>query len=262
MITQVCELTAIKCDSQVWSFMCSRSHVQVRVQKAVGRSFFFFSSRKEFIEAYIISHMASFEISATIGYSLVLCGIVSIVLCYNFRSILIALQRTIRKPLLKHLSYSPAVYSLRFKLQWSRAEVLAELAYLGFSIFCVCFKSHNLESSGRRAANMCIGNLIFLYITPHLDALTNTLGLRWRTVRRAHGSFGIMAILLLVFHIVAFVLSKASFSMNVAENKSAVVVSHRSFQQKAWIIDILLSGSSFHGMLLNRLHTCHQIEVV
>ncbi len=172
--------------------------------------------------------MESFEVFATIGYSLVLCGIVSVVLCYNFRSILIALQGTVRKPLLKHLSYPPVVYSLRFRLQWSRAEFLAELAYLGFSIFCVCFKSHTLESSGRRAANMCIGNLIFLYITPHLDALTNTLGLRWRTVHRIHGSFGIMATLLLTFHIIAFAVSKASFAMNVAEHKWAVVVSRRS----------------------------------
>lgn len=229
MITQGCELTAIKSDSQLWSFTCSRSQVRVRVQKAVSRYFsFIISTWKRSLYAYVASHMASFEVSATIGYSLVLCGIMSAILCYNFRSILIALQGTVRKPLLKHLSYPPVVHSLRFKLQWSRAEFLAELAYLGFSIFCVCFKSHTVESSGRRAANMCIGNLIFLCITPHLDSLTNALGLRWRTVRRVHGSFGIMAILLLTFHVVAFAFSKASFAMSVAENKWAVVVRRHS----------------------------------
>lgn len=66
---------------------------------------------------------------------------------------------------------------------------------------------------------MCISNLIFLYIIPYLDALTNTLGLWWRIVRRVYSLFSIMVILLLIFYLVAFVFLKVLFALSVAENK-------------------------------------------
>lgn len=169
--------------------------------------------------------MASFEFFATIGYSLTVFGALFVAFCYNIRSKLIALQGAVRRPLLKHVFYSTVVHSPRFKLRWSRAEFLAKLSYLGFSVFCLCFKSQDLSTAGHRAGTMCIGNLILLYITPHLDALTNTLGLQWHTVRKIHGSVGFMAFLLLVFHIIAFAFSKAPFSMSMIEHKWAVIVS-------------------------------------
>lgn len=169
--------------------------------------------------------MASFEDCVIIAYSLALFGVALALLGYHFRSKLRALGASLRKPILKHLSYQPIVDSQRFKVQWSRADVLAEVVYLGVNVFSVCFRIPSFVAAGRRAANICIGNLIFLCATPHLDALTNTLGLRLRTVRRLHGSVGIMTGLLLIFHIVVFAFSQAPFAIANAENKWAIVVS-------------------------------------
>lgn len=170
--------------------------------------------------------MESFNDIAFVGYSPALLGVVLVLLGYRFRSTLMALGEFMRKPLLKHLSYQPIVHSQRFRLQWSRASFLAEIAYVGLNVFWVYFRSPSVVAAGRRAANMCLGNLIFLCITPHLDALTNSLGLRWRTVNRIHGSVGIMTAMLLVFHIVAsFAFSHDTFPMANAENRWAVIVS-------------------------------------
>ncbi|KJZ70774.1 hypothetical protein HIM_09824 [Hirsutella minnesotensis 3608] len=167
--------------------------------------------------------MAPLEIRPIVIYSLVFCVIVLALFFYHFRSNLSALGASLRVPILKHLVYRPAIGSRRFQVQWTRADVLAELAYLGLNVFCVYFKSPTLSSAGLRAANLCIVNLVFLCATPHLDTLTNTLGLQWCTVRRFHGSVGVMATLLLGFHLVAFAVSPVSFPVWKAENKWAVV---------------------------------------
>lgn len=169
--------------------------------------------------------MASFEDYVILTYSLTLFGIALALLGYRFRLKLRALGRLLRKPLVKHLSYRPVVHSRRFKVEWSRADVLAEVIYLGVNVFSVWFRVPSLAAAGRRAANICIGNLIFLCAAPHLDVLTNTLGLRLRTVRRLHGSVGIMTASLLVFHIVVCVSSQAPFAIANAEDKWALVVS-------------------------------------
>jgi hypothetical protein len=169
--------------------------------------------------------MASFEDYSRVGYSLAFLAVVLVLLGVRFRSSLKALGEFIRKPLLKHLSYQPLVHSRRFRLQWSRADFLAEFAYLGLNVFWVYFRSPSVVAAGRRAANLCLANLIFLCVTPHLDTLTNALGLSLRTVRRLHGSVGIVTALLLAFHIVAFAFSNATFDMRDAENRWAVIVS-------------------------------------
>lgn len=191
--------------------------------------------------------MASFEDHIIIFYSLALFGVALALLCYRFRPKLRALGAFFRKPLLRHLSYQPVVHSQRFKVQWSRADVLAEVAYVGVNVFLVCFRIPSFAAAGRRAANICIVNLIFLCAVPHLDALTNTLGLRLRTVRRLHGSVGIMTGLLLIFHIVVFAFSQVPFPLADAENKWAIVV---SLVRRLWAghrqLIMAFQGSSVH----------------
>jgi hypothetical protein len=169
--------------------------------------------------------MASFGEYSHVGYSLAFLGVVLVLLGARFRSNLKALREFIRKPLLKHLSYQHLIHSRRFRLQWSRADFLAEAAYLGLNVFWVYFRSPSVNAAGRRAANLCLVNLIFLCLTPHLDTLTNALRLRWRTVRRLHGSVGIVTALLLAFHIIAFAFSHTTFDIGDVENRWAVIVS-------------------------------------
>lgn len=204
--------------------------------------------------------MISFEELTIIGHSSALLGIVLGLLVYRFRSVFYGIGRSIRDPCLKHLSYRPAIQSRHFRLQWSRADILAAVAYLGLNIAWVYFKSESLNMAGRRAANMCLGNLIILFIAPHLDALTGALGLQRRTVCRLHGLVGVVTALLLVFHIVAFA-PHVPFPMTIAENRWAVVVSR--FLHCTLAADThILTG----GVLLRRrcpyLRPCHPTEVV
>ncbi len=151
--------------------------------------------------------------------------VIGSLIAFHLRSQLRWLSKIIWRPFVKHFIYQRIVHSEHFCIQWSRADALAEILYLGLHIFLVWFRSDTLVTASGRAANLCIINLIFLCANPHLDALTNTLGLHWGTVRRLHGSVGLMATFLLIFHVVICALSQDAFPMAVPKNAWAVVVS-------------------------------------
>lgn len=169
--------------------------------------------------------MESFEDTVIVAHSVAFLALIFSLLLYQFRSRLRTWWSYLRNPFLKHFFYRPIIHSRRLRVQWSRADVLAELTYIGLNVFWVWFKSPSLEAASRRAANLCLGNLVFLCATPHLDVLTNTLGLGCRSIRRFHGSVGIMATLLIAFHALSLLSSSTSFSIAENQNLWAVLVS-------------------------------------
>ena len=159
-----------------------------------------------------------------VAYSLAICAAFLLLTCLHFRSELGRLWSLIRIPVLKHLVYRPVLRS-RFLRDWSRADILAQLAYMGLTIFCLYFKCRNLSSAGLRAANLSLIHMVLLFASPHLDPLSNTLGLRWRPVRRLHASVGVMASILLVLHLVCSQVDSRPFPLDAPENKWGLVVS-------------------------------------
>lgn len=155
---------------------------------------------------------------------LVLCAVFLFLTCLHFRSELSRLRNLIRTPVLRHLVYRPVLRS-RFLVNWSRADILTQLAYLGLTIFCLYFRCRNLSSAGLRAANLSLIHMVLLFASPHLDPLSNTLGLRWRPVRRLHASVGVMASILLILHLVCIQVDSRPFPLDKPENKWGLVVS-------------------------------------
>lgn len=139
--------------------------------------------------------------------------------CLRFRSRLSQLVSIVRVPILRYLVY-PTIYS-----EWSWADVLVPTAYLTFNILCLWFQCSSLADAGRRAAYLALIHMVFQFAVWHLDSLTSLLGLRWRVVRRLHGLTGIMASLLVMFHVIVAQMSSTSFPLDTPDNKGAVVVS-------------------------------------
>ena len=169
--------------------------------------------------------MLSFEDSAIIIYATVFSTAIFVALVWNFRSYLGLLAAALRQLFLQHASYQPIFHSARLMNQWSRADILGLVIYFALNGFCTSFRSSSVDEAGHRAAKLGIVNLLFLYATPHLDALTNTLGMQWRTICRFHGAVGVLTALLLVFHIIVFALSRDAFPVARTENLWAIVVS-------------------------------------
>ena len=157
-------------------------------------------------------------------YSIAACGIFLLLIYLNFRPQLAELAQFLRIPVLKHLAYPLVVRHQRHIGRWSRADILMQMTYLGVNIFCLCFKASSLSSAGLRAANLSLISMGVLYATPHLGFLTNILGLSWITVRRLHLSVGVMALLLLIFHVLTTAISGQAFSLDRPENMWAVIV--------------------------------------
>lgn len=159
-------------------------------------------------------------------FALVSTILVTFRLCYHFRSKITKWSSKLHKVVLKYLSYQPLVRgTTRFPLYWSRSCVLLELFLVGILAFCVSFRASSLEIASKRAANLALIQMIYLYAIPQLELLSTIFELSWRTTRRLHASMGWTACTLIVFHI-AFIFSRGKrLKIEVLEDKWALVVS-------------------------------------
>lgn len=159
-----------------------------------------------------------------IAYAISLCFVFLALILYRFRSEISRFKNFIRIPLLSHLVYRPVIRTKRIR-HWSRADILALTAWLGVIGFCLAFKSGDVGSAGLRAAHMSILHMIPLYAAPHLDPVSDLLGLRWRQGGRLHASFGLMASSLLTFHLIVIQSTSQPFPLHKPQNIWAVIVS-------------------------------------
>lgn len=166
--------------------------------------------------------MASFEDIAIIAYAGEFSAVILLLVVHNFRS---QIREAARKRYLTYLSNQPVISSRRLGTHWTAADILGVLVLLGLSSFWVVFRCPSLVAAGRRAATLAVTNLVFLCASPHLDCLTNTLGIQWRTLRRAHGSVGVLTAVLVGFHVAVELSSQSHFSIAETDTLWAVVVS-------------------------------------
>jgi hypothetical protein len=67
--------------------------------------------------------------------------------------------------------------------------------------------------------------MVLLFAAPQLDIFSNTIGLKWRTVKRLHGLTGITVSALVILHIVASQLDKEQLSLSESEDVWSIIVS-------------------------------------
>lgn len=181
-----------------------------------------------------------------IVYSVSLCSVFVALFLYHFRSEIVWFKDVVKVPLLSHLMYRPVIRAQRIR-HWSRADIVALMAWLGVIGFCLAFKSKDVASVGIRAARLSILHMVPLYAAPHLDPLSDLFGLSWRQVHRLHASFGLMAASLLVVHLIVIQSASQSFPLQKPENIWAVIVS------------ALLPTSAYHNTY-RRIGSLHHLS--
>ena len=67
-------------------------------------------------------------------------------------------------------------------------------------------------------------NLIPLVAVPHLSTLVDLLGVTLSIFRQIHQSASVMAVMLTIFHVLVMVASQPSFTLDLPQNKFAVIV--------------------------------------
>ncbi len=130
------------------------------------------------------------------------------------------LQQTLR-----YLTYPYLVRRHRFFGPWTFAGLVIQLVYIACNSFCVGFRVSDIAKAGVRAGNLSLINMILLFLGPHLGFLADILGITLSTFRLIHRSAGVMSCGLVLFHVLAVLVSHTAFSLRGIANLSAVVVS-------------------------------------
>ena len=85
---------------------------------------------------------------------------------------------------------------------WTLAFGLAQMAFLGVNMFCICFKASDLSQIGDRGGILALMNLSLLMMAFQFDRVTHALGFSLTTSRKIHRSMGWNAFLLAAIHVV------------------------------------------------------------
>jgi hypothetical protein len=125
----------------------------------------------------------------------------------------------------KKLTYPYLIQRHRFLGPWSRAGVLVHLIYIAVNGFCLGYGLPPVSIAGVRAGTLSLANLIPLFSGLHLSFLADLLGVSLSTYRLIHRSMAFMSFGLALFHVLVGIASDVSFSMDLLENRFAVVVS-------------------------------------
>ena len=153
--------------------------------------------------------------------------------CYLLcRAWIVRIIQSIYLLISKHLVHRYVLHRHRLVGPWSLAGVLLQLIYIAGNISCFSLGGSHVETqastlsrAGLRAGTLSVINLIPLFASPHLDSLADILGVTLTTVRQIHRSVGLMAVLLTVFHVIVSVITRPSFTLSLAQNQLAVIVS-------------------------------------
>ena len=124
----------------------------------------------------------------------------------------------------KYLTYPYLIHRHRFLGPWSPADGLVQLVYLTGNIFCFSFRVSTISEAGLRAGTLSLINTIPLFAGPHLGFLADLLGVSLRTYRHVHRSAGLMSFALILFHVLVVVFSRASFPLDLPQNRSGLIV--------------------------------------
>jgi hypothetical protein len=158
-----------------------------------------------------------------------LIGIICILLLLlNFRCYISLLWGIVSRLTTQHLILPRLILRYRYIGPWSRADVLFRLVYAATNVFCIGFQVPDLHAASLRAANLTLINLIPLFAGLHLGFLADFLGIPVRMYGQVHQSAASIASALLIFHVLTILASHDPFSLQLATNTWALVVSYYS----------------------------------
>lgn len=149
----------------------------------------------------------------------------SLLLLINGLSLITHLVSYLSPFILKHLIYHYILHQHWFLDLWSQVSVLIQLIYIAESICCFKFWDTTISQVRLWAETLAIINLISLFTVSHLDTLTDLLSVTLSTFQQIYWSAGVMAVMLIIFHVLVMLASQFFFSLNLLQNKFAVIVS-------------------------------------
>lgn len=161
----------------------------------------------------------------TLEYAIAAGGILTLLFLANLLRLSLPVIRYVGRKASKHLTYAYLLHRHRYLGPWTRAQVLVQLAYAAANICCLCFHVSSIQEVGRRAASMALINTVPLFASPHLSALSDSLGVSLVTARQMHCSVGIMASALTLVHLLFTLAATPSFDLRISQNLFAVIVS-------------------------------------
>lgn len=136
-----------------------------------------------------------------------------------------ASSNLIRRLMRQHLLYPYLIRRHRLLGPWTRAAVLVQCCFVLANAFCISFKVSSIRDASQRAARLALLNLVPAYGGTHLSFLADTCGVSLHTIQVIHRSAGAMSVPLLAFHIATILALRTPFSLHVAENMWALIVS-------------------------------------
>jgi hypothetical protein len=162
----------------------------------------------------------------TLAYAIALGGVLLTLLLINLLPRLPYLTFS-TPPLLQRLMYLKYAYLVRrhqFLGPWTFADILVQVIYIASNSFCLGFRVSDIAKSGLRAGNLSLINMVTLFLGPHLSFLADILGISLSTFRLIHRSAGMMSCSLVLFHVLAMLVSSRAFPLRGIANISAAVV--------------------------------------
>ena len=161
----------------------------------------------------------------TLEYAIVAGGILLLLFLANLLRQTLPIIRYIGRRALKHLTYAYLLHRYQYLGLWTRAQVLAQLAYAAANLFCLCFHVSSTQEVGKRAESMALINAMPLFASPYISMLSDSLGVSLATVRQMYCSAGIMASTLILVYILFTLAATPSFDLYISGNLFAVIVS-------------------------------------
>lgn len=109
---------------------------------------------------------------------------------------------------------------------WTLAYGLAQMAFLGVNMFCVCFKASEVSQMGDRGGALALINLSSLVVGFQFDQIAHALGFSLTTSREIHRSMGLNAFVLAAIHVVIAAAKDKSILSSLPHHPFLITVSH------------------------------------
>lgn len=188
---------------------------------------FFASHALFYLNIPLLSLTASraLHMDITLEYAIAAGGILTLFFLANLLRLARPLFQRVSRKASKHVSYTYLIHRHRYLGPWTPADVLVQVAYAAGNIFCLSFHATSTMEVGKRAGSMALINMIPLFAGPHLSSLADVLGVSLVTARQVHRSAAFMTSALVLVHLLFALAATPSFSIGMAQNLFAIIVS-------------------------------------
>ncbi|EKG09128.1 FAD-binding 8 [Macrophomina phaseolina MS6] len=158
-------------------------------------------------------------------YCIAVGGLVALIgLVPRLISIAKRVWRTILVASAKHLALPYVVGRHRHLGPWTRLDVLIWVAFFATNLFCVAMHVSSWSEAGRRAASLCLVNMIPLYGGTHVAHMADTLGVSRRTYLQIHRIAGVATLVAATFHVCVMLVARESISSENRHSLMALIV--------------------------------------